>query len=462
MVNVADGREFQSESLALRKDGSTFRAGIHGVGLTFGGKPHILSVIQDITEQVEAYQTLERRVAERTKEISALLEVSHNVAATLELRPLLSLILDGLAVVLDYTSSAVSTVDERGVRIVDYRGPTDHPAEGDMVRFLEILSRHGPIRAGEAIIVPDVQGDSEWARSFRELAGPDLMDRFAYVRAFIAAPLMVAEKFTGLLTVVHTEPDHYSSEQLRLAVAMADQASLAIENARLYEQAQYAAAHEERARLARELHDSVTQALFSMTLHARAAQIGATRGKLDPTGPVVANLNQLAQLTQAALAEMRALIFELRPDALQEEGLASALRKHAGALSARQGITIKIQAPEARIGLRSEVEEQLYSLAREALHNAVKHSGSEIVTVCLDMEDSTVCLEVSDTGRGFDPAVAHPGHLGLKTMRERARMVGGFLEIESDEGKGTRVIVRVPHSRERSRTAPRRKEVVKT
>ena len=443
--SVRAGDRFEGNVVSLRKDGSSFSADVHGTPFLFRGVPHVLIVSRDVTEQVEAYQMLEQRVAERTKEIRTMLDVSHNVAATLELRPLLGLLLEGLSEVLEYDGAAISTVDDQGLKIAEYRGPVTAAATGDMERSLEALAERETVRAGEPIIIDDTRDGSDWATFFRESIGAGLDSNFSHVRSFMAVPLMLGDRFTGLLTLAHRQPGYYSTEQLRLASAMADQAVVAIENARLYEQAQHVAAHEERSRLARELHDSVTQALFSMTLHARAAQMAARNAKVDPEGAVASNLEQLSQLTQAALAEMRALIFELRPDALQEEGLAAALRKHAAALSARSGTTIEVQAPDGRIGLAPATEEHLYGIAREALHNAVKHSGSETVCVQLTVEGTMLRLTVSDRGGGFDASISRPGHLGMKTMRERARMLGGELTVESSSGQGTTIRVTVLH-----------------
>jgi signal transduction histidine kinase len=249
----------------------------------------------------------------------------------------------------------------------------------------------------------------------------------------------------GLLSLSIDQPNFYNAEQANLALALASQAAVAMENAKLYEQAQEAAALEERARLARELHDSVTQALFSMTMHAEAAQMALRREGGDSAGRVARNLSQLRELTAGALAEMRALIFELRPGALQEEGLATALRKHTAALSAREGLPIEVQAPEGKVALEPSTEEHLYRLAQEALHNVVKHAGASRAVVRLEPEErGQLVLEIDDDGAGFDPATVLDGHLGLRTMADRAQQIGGTLEVRSAPGAGTTVRVMVP------------------
>jgi signal transduction histidine kinase len=203
-------------------------------------------------------------------------------------------------------------------------------------------------------------------------------------------------------------------------------------------------ATEERQRIARDLHDSVSQSLFSMTLHARTAQRALRQAGQDGDGPVTRELGHVGELSRTALAEMRALIFELRPRGLAEEGLVSALRKHAGAVSAREGVAIEVTGPSERLPISSDCEEHLYRLGQEALANASKHAEATRITVALTNDDSSIGLEVSDDGRGFDPAATYAGHLGLTTMRSRASEIGAKLRIDSAPGQGTAVRVELP------------------
>ncbi len=199
----------------------------------------------------------------------------------------------------------------------------------------------------------------------------------------------------------------------------------------------------ERTRLARELHDSVSQALFASTLRTRTAQrqLAASGAAL----PVVEHeLAVLGDLVSAALAEMRALIFEMRPDALADEGLVAALERQAAALRARTGMSVTVTGPPERLPLTPEAEEHLYRLTLEALNNAVKHADAGELSVHVTLAEGVVEVTVADDGRGFDPGGHHPGHLGLVTMRERAEAVGGTLELQARPSAGTTVRCRVP------------------
>ncbi len=151
----------------------------------------------------------------------------------------------------------------------------------------------------------------------------------------------------------------------------------------------------------------------------------------------------MLELAEAALIEMRALIFELRPESLETEGLVTALTKQAEALHARQGILVQLNlGQEPDIPLK--VKQDLYRIAQEALHNTVKHARASQVELKLDQTNEVVMLEIRDNGRGFDTTASFPGHLGLHSMRERVTKLGGTFQIESIEGQGTAICIRIP------------------
>jgi signal transduction histidine kinase len=204
---------------------------------------------------------------------------------------------------------------------------------------------------------------------------------------------------------------------------------------------------EERHRLAGELHDSVSQALFSMTLQTRAVQLAAQREGADPRGRVLRGLAELRDLTQGALTEMRALIFQLRPDALHEDGLVAAIRRHAAAVAAREGFEVCVHAPDDRLALDENAEEELFRVVQEALHNCVKHAQPGRVEIRFRTRTDgtgTLVVEIADDGVGFDPDLVRPGHLGLDTMRERTQRLGGRFTVDSSPGGLTTVRAVLP------------------
>jgi len=207
----------------------------------------------------------------------------------------------------------------------------------------------------------------------------------------------------------------------------------------LYEQAQELAALQERQRLARELHDSVSQALYGISLGAHTAREAL---ESEPE-QAMASMEYVIALAEAGLAEMRALIFELRPESLETEGLVAALTKHVAVLRTRYKLSVEADLGE-ELDLSMERKHALYRIAQEAFHNIVKHARASAVTLRLARQEGLVTLEVRDNGRGFDPAGPFPGHFGLRSMQERALKMGGTLTIRSAVGQGTCIEVRMP------------------
>jgi signal transduction histidine kinase len=200
---------------------------------------------------------------------------------------------------------------------------------------------------------------------------------------------------------------------------------------------------EERRRIARDLHDSMSQALFSSALHTRAAQKAlAENGEAPPA--VGDNLGAIGDLMKTAQREMRAFIFELGSDGVGD-GLVTGLARHASTLSGDSDVVVEVQGPEAPLPLASAAQAQLYGIGREAMTNVVKHSGATTALVRVDLHAGHLTLEIRDDGRGFDPRASRPGHFGLESMRSRAREIDGDLEILSAPGKGTLVRVDVPY-----------------
>jgi signal transduction histidine kinase len=243
----------------------------------------------------------------------------------------------------------------------------------------------------------------------------------------------------GVLRLDHHEPKHFTSAHADLGLAFANQAAIAIENARFHEQVQRLAAFQERQRLARELHDSVSQALYGIALGARTAQL---RLESEP-GTLAEPLDYILSLAEAGLSEMRALIFELRPESLQSEGLVVAITKQADALRARHKLDVMTDlGSEPDISLDSK--EVLYRVSQEAMQNIARHSRATKVDVRLRQNDNCLVLEIHDNGMGFDTSREYPGHLGLQSMRERVAQIGGDITVVSQPEMGTTISVFVP------------------
>jgi len=236
------------------------------------------------------------------------------------------------------------------------------------------------------------------------------------------------------LVVAGMRRDDFPSSYDRLLVRVgANQLAIALQGAELR-------AVQERQRLARDLHDSVSQALYAIVLDIATAQ---RIGGADPTR-LDAILRDAQALAEAGLAEMRALIFELRPEFLSQEGLVAALQRQAAAVRARHQLSITVDATEEPEAAPA-IKEALYRIGQEALNNIAKHAGARAVVITLEASAGELVLRVRDDGRGFDAAKSFPGHLGLHSMRERAASVGGVIVISSAPKQGTEVTIRVPH-----------------
>ena len=272
------------------------------------------------------------------------------------------------------------------------------------------------------------------------------------MRSFLGVPLLFKGDIVGAFYLTDKEGG-FDEGDVELVRGLAAHAAVVIENARLFEASRERSVAEERSRLARDLHDALTQRLFSLNLTLEAA--AATAAGADPA-PTLEAIHQARALVDASLAELRTLIFELRPPALDTDGLAGALRKHAELLSRAHGLPVTVtdlRPPGARRPA-GDTERHLWRVAEEALSNALRHAGAAAVSVTLavdgpaggDRTGSRTVLSVADDGVGFDPTARSIAgrRLGLVSMRERMEAVGGTLDIVSEPGRGTTVRAAVP------------------
>jgi signal transduction histidine kinase len=264
------------------------------------------------------------------------------------------------------------------------------------------------------------------------------------MRSFLGVPISSPEGVIGAFYLTEKlGAAEFTTADQGLIELLAAHAAIAITNARLYEESRELSILSERNRLALELHDAVSQKLFSLVLNA---EVAATLVERD-AGAAAAQLAKLQTLAQQALEELRALIFELRPPDLERDGLCGALRKHVGVLAQRGGeVSLELDAEGAGDPAR---DAEILRIAQEALANALRHSQAEHVAVRLRAEAGRLLLEVEDDGVGFEPTSpeARSRRLGLTSMEERARRLRGRLEIDSAPGRGTAVQLAVPLDR---------------
>jgi signal transduction histidine kinase len=392
---------------------------------------HSQEQLQTQNAQLEAQsQQLERRV----RQVSALNRSTALLTTTLDLDKVMDLILEQLAEVVPYDSATIMWRIQGVLRVIACRGFRD-PATVLGARFdpeknpltHRLLNEDGPI------VLRDVGHEPYFD-----------YQRDTVTRSWIGVPLHVREEVIGALTVDNAQVNSYDAEDGQSVMAFANQAAIALENARLYDRSRELAVLEERNRLARELHDSISQMLFSMVLNAEAA---ATLFEANPEAARV-QIGRLQETSHTALKEMRTLIFELRPANLEEEGLVPVLKKHVALFKERNGIDVELHA-EGQRRWPFNMEKALYRVAQEALTNVAKHAQATRAVVTLSAQDGWVRLTVDDNGRGLPPDKLRRGHstLGMTSMRERAEQLGGRFHVSpGPDNRGTRVCVEIPYS----------------
>jgi signal transduction histidine kinase len=260
-------------------------------------------------------------------------------------------------------------------------------------------------------------------------------------KSWLGVPMLVSDQVTGILSVQNLEREYaFDESDVRLLQTFAASMSIALENARLYEQARQLAILEERQRLGRELHDSVTQSLYGINLYAEAARGQMAVEQYDQAHQYLTDIQSTAQ---ESLAEMRLLIYELRSPILQKEGLVAALQNRLYSVENRAGLKSGLKS-NLEDRLPPDVEEGLYRIAHEALNNILKHAHAKNVQISILQDRKALAMEISDDGIGFEPqAACREGCLGMISMQQRALVHGWNCKVDSKPGKGTRVRVEV-------------------
>jgi nitrate/nitrite-specific signal transduction histidine kinase len=385
----------------------------------------------------ELIDGLEGRVQERTQalqrralELETSARVSREITSILDIDALLARVTALIRDAFGYYYIQIFMIDRESGALVGRassgpQGPQRHrlPLDGNSLNARAA-------EASEAVLVNDVSQDP------RFLADEQLPE----TRSELVIPLRAGDEVIGTLDLQRAEKDGFTPEEALVLQSLGDQIAVAIENARLYDRSRALAVVEERNRLARELHDSVTQSLYGLVVFAGAGQevIEAGDGKRARD-----HLARIEDAAQKALKEMRLLLYELRPPMLEEEGLVGALQQRLNAVEGRTGLHVRLLV-DGEIDLPAPVEEGLYRIAQEALNNALRHAAATSVAVHLQADGEGLELDVEDDGVGFDvAAAADRGGLGLASMRERAQALGSRLDILSQPGEGTTVKVRV-------------------
>ncbi|RME74992.1 MAG: GAF domain-containing protein [Chloroflexi bacterium] len=401
------------------------------------GVAGIINLATDVTEQVLAEDR--RRVAESLRDILTILNSNRPLDEILDYIVVQACRLlgsDAAAIYRCHYDRDVLTVQAAAGLPPDYTS-----LEIPMALSLATQA----MQSVRPVVVPDAEDYPEHPLDEITLTPEQhaILEKIAHrYRAVLAVPLIIrthpaapADIYGGI-TLHYVQPRQFSQEEIDLAVAFADQAALAIENARLRAQAEQSAAEAERNRLARDLHDAVTQTLFSASLIAEVLP------RLWDRHPDEARrrLEELRQLTRGALAEMRTLLLELRPAALEAASLPDLLRHLTDAIIGRGRMPVRLTI-SGEATPPTEVKTAFYRIAQEALNNIVKHAGSTEVQIDLHLHPDRLRMVIRDRGPGFDIRTVPPEHFGLQIMQERAEAAAAKLTIHSRPGQGTRIEV---------------------
>ncbi|HOQ98858.1 MAG TPA: GAF domain-containing sensor histidine kinase [Anaerolineae bacterium] len=397
------------------------------------------SWIADFTDEAN------RRLAAQQRRTQAILEMVQVVSSSLALDVVLQRVTRGLAAAVNAHRCWVFLLDQDQANITIWSDAA--PAAGVGVRVQPLVGQSVPL-ASSALACAAVQQKAPVA------TGDALSDPCAQglgcqlgLRSALAVPLVFRERVLAVAVAATLESDHsFAPEEIELAAGIANAVAPAIENARLYEQVAQMATNEERARLARDLHDQLSQALGYLELKASSTRLSLSEGGVEQAE---AGLVEIEQAVEQLYEQVHEAIFRLRAAVGFGSEFLPALRKHLLEYGMYYGVEaqVVVEEEESLAGFAPRVGMQVFYIILEALANVRKHSHARRAWVRFEAEGAGVCVTVEDDGRGFDPQQApqaNSRHFGLQTMRERAQSVGGRVTVVSQVGRGTRVVIWVP------------------
>jgi signal transduction histidine kinase len=384
---------------------------------------------------------LEENVKDRTLELDTIAEVSRQMTAGTDEQQLQTAMLTALEQAIDYRTASIWGRQGDHIALLNYRistefadaAPLQNPigmrlARADQRTYEEIETTQQP-----AVVNRGPRGLLAWL--VFQLTNEGRTDQlYQEGRAWMAAPLIMQNRVVAVLRIDHDKPDFFTPERQRLLMAVGYQAALAMENARLGAQARDAAVFAERSRIARDLHDGVSQSLFASTV------IAGTLNKAIDREPaqVREQLQELQKLNRRAMNEMRMMLYELQPEALQKMHLRELIQTAVDAAVAASPAKFDVQL-HSEAEPPADVRIGFYRIAQEALNNVVKHSQAAHVQVELDCPASDRCLlRIADDGAGM-ALNSKPGHFGIENMRKRAASIGAAIDIQSAAGKGAEI-----------------------
>ncbi|MFN8376716.1 MAG: PAS domain S-box protein [Anaerolineae bacterium] len=393
------------------------------------GKPlHIQSVIRDISARKEA----ERIEREQRAMLKALLNVAEILNSTLDFEEVLELILANVEKVVPHDTASVMIIENGIAKFIRAEGYEKYNAEAlTDISFVvaETPSFKYMYDTQQPVIISDVHNDPNWIHTKES----------RWIRSYAAVPIVLEGQVIGFLNLDSSTPDFFTPSLLDRLQAFSNQIAVAVKNARHYDQAKQLAAAEERTRLANDLHDAVSQTLFSASLIAETLP----RLYTDIPDGVRQGIGELHHLSRQALAEMRSLLLELRPMALEETDIEDLLAQLVETFSRRERINVNFKV-DGPCNLPVDPKVTFYRVAQEALNNIGKHAHASQVDLGIKRKANIVQMIIWDDGSGFDPSAVPSNHFGVRIMHERATKVGAHLDLVTGRPKGTKITLTWP------------------
>jgi signal transduction histidine kinase/PAS domain-containing protein len=395
---------------------------------------HLESLVDERTAEVNAAN---RELRLRLEWLAAVNLVNQMIARSAEFSQIYERIVEIINHLFSIQNSFIAEIDkETGhLKILAHSGSNLQPEMiGSFIRMPENIQPDSRPEPGKAVMLP--------SDSFIEPSGPMSNHvRESSVKHIAFVPLQVRDQVLGFLGLeLHESERSITDEESNLLSIFSTDIAQLIEDARLFEQAKMLIATEERNHLARELHDSVAQTLYSISLFINATRRALEVGKLNI---VESHLEELNELAREAMSDMRLLIFELRPPILEKSGLTAALQSRLESVEAKAGFEARYET-SGSFHLSPVQEGELYRIAQEALNNVIKHAQANVVVIRLVEEAGCVRMTIEDDGVGFDPlTIEHRGGQGFRNMQERAANIGARCSFESVPGQGTTITIEV-------------------
>jgi PAS domain S-box-containing protein len=385
----------------------------------------VYAIAKDLTpfRQLEDLENARNSIAE------ALLDTILAINSSLSLHEVFKRILSNVGKVVDYDHVNIMLIEDGYAYIADYQNTAGISTDDQTVRSLRMevdnyYYLHYMSQTNRSVIVYDIDADPTWER----------IPHFHISGCYLGSPISVEDQVIGFLNVIKLKKNFYTTLHARHLLTFAHHVGVAINNAQLYEQIKIITALEERQRLARELHDSVSQSLYAA--HALATLIPRVYERQPEK--TLEYAAKIGQRISGALDQMRLILIELYPDSITQTELGILLKQLCAAFTESTGLPVRLTVTD-KILLAKDAQIAYYRIAQEALHNIEKHASATQVTVKLFRDGDSIILVVQDNGRGFEVSQIPQAHFGVRNLFERAQAIGAVLQIESEIGRGTHI-----------------------